>query len=226
VILLAVAVIAGSLGFAQNVDASSHRSQKPVATDRGLVMTLAEDLSEPPDSPDLKACMAGHPPLACVMLTITIRNEGVDTILTWTASCGNGGLGFELQESDGSWEPFPLSYADLPICSRNVLEVQKLAPGESRVLRIRLADSSLSLDTAFDPPDGRMHPHHPGRAFLVAPGRHTIRAVRNLAGCVASSRLKAGDALNSFDAQSLCVTGVLQQFLSLQSNELNVSLGQ
>jgi hypothetical protein len=157
------------------------------------------------------------------MLTITVKNEGPETVLRWTGSCGDTSLGFDLQRSDGNWESFPVS--ELPVCGRNVLELQRLSPGESYVWHLRLADPALYLDTG--PDDGLIHPNLQGYGFLTRPGPHTIRAHWYVNGCVASNKLKPGSSLGDpFAARSLCAQGTepKQQFIVLQSNELRLSV--
>jgi hypothetical protein len=212
-------------GVAQNDDLSSRRSENPAPADHGLSLILSQSqTSEPSDSGALKTCLADHPPLACVLLTITVENKGRETVLRWTTSCG-ADASIDLKNSDGSWEA-PSNYSDLPICSRNVLNVQKLSPGESYVKHIRLADF-YSTSTAFPPPDDEfLHPHHQGFEFLMAPGPHIIRARWSIDGCVASGKLEPGGVLEPFSARSLCVAGgePKQLFIVLQSNELNLSV--
>jgi hypothetical protein len=224
--LVAISVVMGTLGVAQNDVPPSPESKDPAPADHGLLLLLSQaQTPEPSDSSALKTCLNNHPPLACVLLTITVENARTETILRWSMSCGAGGVGFDLKKFDGSWEPFA-NGGDLPICTRNVLDVQRLSPGESYVQHIRLADPFYT-DTAFPPPDeGLIHPRHQGYAFLTAPGPHIIRARWYVDGCVASEKLKAGGLLEPFTARSMCVPGteVKQQFIVLRSNELNLSV--
>lgn len=229
--VVAVSLVMGTFGFAQNDAVSPSPSQKPGPSDHGLLLILSQDATpEPSDSSELRTCLARHLPLACVLLTITIKNDGAETVLAWWSTCGDTGMAFDLQKSDGSWEPFPpapLSDRDIPLCSRNFTYVQKASPGESHVEQIRLADVFLYLDTALPPlDDGLIHPRHPGSAFLMAAGPHTIRLRWHVVGCIASGKLKPGDVPNAFTAQSLCVAGteVNPRFVALQSNELNLSV--
>jgi hypothetical protein len=221
--LVAVSVVMGT-GVAQNGDLSSRRSENPAPADHGLSLILSQSqTSEPSDSGALKTCLADHPPLACVLLTITVENKGRETVLRWTTSCG-ADASFDLKKSDDSWAAS--TYSDLPICSRNVLNVQRLSPGKSYVEHIRLADSYYT-STAFPPPDDKfLHPHHQGFEFLMAPGPHIIRARWYVDGCIASGKREPGDALEPFSARSLCVAGSepKQLFIVLQSNELNLSV--
>jgi hypothetical protein len=137
-----------------------------------------------------------HPPLACALLTVAVKNEGRETFLTWWSTCGEPGMDFDLQKSDSSWEPLPpapVDYRgdprDLPACSRSFTYVEMLSPGKSHAEQIRLADPFLHLDTIDSPPpdDGFIHPHHPGVALLSAPGAHTIRVRFRVVGCVRSA---------------------------------------
>jgi hypothetical protein len=218
--LVAVSVAAGTVAFAQN------DVRNPDPADHGLLLILSQDKAlEPSESTAHKTCLSNHPPLACALLTITVKNEGTETVLRWSMSCGDLGIGFDLKKSDGGWEPFTMG-GDLPICSRNMLEVRKLSPGDSYVQHIRLADRFYT-GTAFPPPDdGLIHPHHQGYEFLTAPGPHTIRARWYVDGCVASDKLTPGGVLEAFAARSLCVAGteVKQQFIVLQSDGLTLSV--
>ena len=234
-VLVAVSVVMTAIGFAQNDAGSSLQSQKPGPSDDGLLVILSADSApEPSDSGQLKNCVARHHPLACVLLTLTLKNEGRETVLTWWSTCGEPGMDFDLQKSDGSWEPFPpapIDYrdshlSDIPICFRSFTYIQKLFPGESHVEQIRLADLFLHLDTTDLPPpdDGFIHPHHPGVAFLSTPGLHTIRVRLRVVGCVRSLKLSPSDPLNEFNARSQCAAGtdVDPRFAVLQSNEMNL----
>jgi hypothetical protein len=235
-VLVAISVVVTTLGFAQNDAVPSPQSQKPGPSDHGLSVILSEDAPpEPSDSAQLKNCVARHHPLACVLLKLTVKNEGSETVLTWWSTCGEPGIDFDLQKSDGSWVPFPpapIDYHDsdlsgLPICSRSFGYVQRLFPGESHVEQITLADLFLRLDTTDLPPpdDGFIHPHHPGVAFLSAPGPHTIRVRLRVVGCVRSRKLTPSDPPNEFNARSQCAAGtdVDQRFAVLQSNEMILS---
>jgi hypothetical protein len=130
------------------------------AADHGLLLLLGQT-PEPSDSSALKTCLANHPQLACMLLAITVRNQEAETVLRWSMSCGGAGVGFDLQKSDGSWEPFPNDDA-LPICTRNVPDVQRLLPGGSYVQPLRLADLYYPGTAIPSPDDGFIHPLHQG----------------------------------------------------------------
>lgn len=229
--LIAISLGMGTLGFAQNNAASSIASQKLGPSDHGLLLILSHNaIPEPSDSRGLKTCLAKHLSLACVLLTVKIKNEGTETVLTSWSTCGDQGMAFDLQKSDGGWEPFPpvpLNERDLPFCTRNFMYVQKLSHGESHVEQIRLADPFLYLDTAWPPlEDGLIHATHPGSAFLMAAGPHTIRVRWHVVGCAASDKLKPGEVLNALTGQAPCASGTEMnpRFVVLQSNELNLSV--
>lgn len=244
--LIAALTIMQTFGYAQADAISSSPPQTPASSDHGLVLILSRDAkAEPPNSDQLKNCLARSVPLACILLTITVRNEGTETLLTFLSTCGYGYIAFDLQKPDGTWELFPfppLETEDLPLslCTRSFPYVQKLAPGESHVEQTWLANSFLHMDTALPPPDDeRVHPHHPGSAFLMAPMPHKIRLHWNVTACVVSSKLKPGDfpdasfsgvqpaiQLANRTAQSFCESSGSEKgqtfMVPLQSNELDL----
>ena len=115
-----------SFGVAQN-DLPFPQSQNPGPSDRGLSVILSEDAPpEPSDSTELKNCVARHPPLACVLLTVTVKNEGRETVLTWWSTCGEPDMDFDLQKSDrklGTISPAPIDYPDVTsVTSRRARE--------------------------------------------------------------------------------------------------------
>jgi hypothetical protein len=183
--------------------------------------------------------LANHPRLACVPLSLTIKNVGDETILRFFGSCNDMSIGFDLLMPDGNWELFPSSagfvypgegdshIVMIPICTRNIFMVEGFWPGESYVLHLRLADPDLWLDTAFpapDPDDGLIHMHQEkGYAILERSGPHTIRAHRYISGCAASAKLRPGSDPNPLAYQSLCVGGSASKLrFVLQSNELKL----
>lgn len=55
--------------------------QSQASGDHGLVLILSHDATpEPTDPAALKTCLAHNPSPACVPLTLTIKNEGKETI--------------------------------------------------------------------------------------------------------------------------------------------------
>lgn len=237
--LVAISLLMGAFGVAQNDAASYPQSQKAAPFDHhGLLVILSQDATpELSESSELKNCLARHPPLACVLLTVTVKNVGREAFLTWWSTCGEPGMDFDLQKSDGRWEPFPpapVDYRgdprDLLACFRSFTYVEMLSPGKSHAEQIRLADPFLHLDTIDSPPpdDGFIHPHHPGVALLSSPGAHTIRVRLRVVGCVRSGKLKPSDPLKAFSERSQCAAGtdVDLRFAVLQSNEINLSAPQ
>ena len=191
----------------------------------GLVLTLSRvDSSANSDSATLQVCLKNHPALACIPLRYTMKNEGKKTILHWYSSCAGDEPGFEVRKDDGSWAQLVRNTGEVPLCSRNMLEVQALRPGQSVIGTVRLGDAALNLDTAFPPDDGFIHTNK-GYLLLAGPGPRTIRARWALLGCVASDALKPGDTLNPFAPGAQCLDGTspdpLQPWL-LQSNELRL----
>jgi hypothetical protein len=198
-----------------------------------------DETPEAPDSFALKTCFANHPRLACVPLSLTIKNVGDETILRFFGSCNDMSIGFDLLMPDGNWEPFPSSagfvypgegdthIVMLPVCTRNISMVEGFWPGESYVLHLRLADPDLWLDTAFpapDPDDGLIHMHpEKGYAIIERSSPHTIRAHRYISGCAAFHGLKPGNDLHALSWRSLCVGGKEPKLsFVLQSNGLTL----
>jgi hypothetical protein len=218
-ISVTISSLISAVAFAQSGVPSSHDSQNHASGDHGLILVLTQD--QPPESSDsggLKSCLVHHPPLACVMLTLVLKNEGKETVLQWSSTCGGAGIGFDLRKPDGNWEPFP---TDEPsVCSANVLGVESLLPGKSSIVHLRLAD--LELDTAFPSDDGPLHPHK-GFALITGPGQYTIRANWSIRGCSTSDKLEGG-ALDPTTAVSICAHGTEQDFAHLRSKELSVTI--
>ena len=225
----AISILLVPLTFPQNRTPSSHDSQKQTLADHGLSLVLSQDQTpERPDSPALKSCLVNHPPLACAPLTLELKNEGKETLLTWSSSCGDTSIGFDLMKPDGTWGPIPSP--PFLVCSSNVLTVRRVPPGKSYTLHVRLADPNLTLDTAFPKPgpgDGPLHEHpEKGYVRISGPGPYTIRARWDINGCAASDKLKPESALNPFSVQSLCVNGsaLKPHFASLTSNEIPMAV--
>jgi hypothetical protein len=220
-IFVTISLLISAVAFAQSGIPSSQDSQNHASGDHGLILVLTQDqIPEPSDSSGFKSCLAHHPPLACVLLTLVLKNEGKETVLHWSSTCGGAGIGFDLRKPDGNWEPFP---TDEPsACSATVLVVESLLPGKSSVVHFRLAD--LELDTAFPSDDGTLHPHK-GFALITGPGQYTIRANWSIWGCSTSEKLEGG-ALYPTTAVSMCAHGTKpeQGFALLRSNELSVTI--
>jgi hypothetical protein len=206
------------------------------ARNHGLVLLFTRDkTTEPPESVALRTCLADHPRLACIPLTLTIKNEGGETVLRSYLSCSDRSIGIDLLMPNGNWQPFPGNEGFVypgpgtaftlmePVCGANGLVLEGYRPGESRVFHMRLADPSLWLDTAFPAPPVPGHPpnHEKGYAILTGPSPVVIRARMSIAGCIASNQLKRDDVL---DLRSLCTKGseVKERFVALQSNELQL----
>ena len=224
-LLLVLGVVAQSAP--RNYDPPLIQPQSPSSGNHGLVLVLSRnETPEPPDSFALKTCLANHPALACVPLSLTIKNEGTETILRFFLSCSDRSIGFDLLMPDGNWEPFPSSIGST-YPGRNIFMAEGFRPGESYVLHLRLTDPSLWLDTAFpsrDPDGGLPHKRQEkGYALLEGLGSHTIRAHRYIEGCTASAKLRPGSDLNPLAYKSLCVGGSASKLrFVLQSNELSL----
>jgi hypothetical protein len=186
-ILVTVSLLMSALAFAQSHVSSSHDSRNHASGEHGLILILTQDQTpERSDSAGLKSCLAHHPPLACVLLTLVLENQGTETVLHWYGTCGFTGIGFDLRKPDGHWEPFPTSGPW--VCSENGLVVESLLPGKSSVGHLRLADPSLELDTAFPPDDGPLRAQK-GFAVISPPGQYTIRATLSIRGCPTLAKL-------------------------------------
>jgi hypothetical protein len=229
--LIAISLLLSAVTFAQNRVLSSNEQG---SADHGLKLIVSrEPVPEPPDSSALKTCLVNHPSAACALLTLVLKNEGKETVLIWSGNCGSAGIGFDLKNPDGSWVPFPT--AGPWVCSA-ILVVESLPPGKSSGGRLRLADPSLELDTAFPPHDGLPHTNkgqilieapgpYKGHVLIEGPGPYTIRANRYIWGCTASDRLKADTILDPSSAGSLCIIGTTPRhdFAILQSNEVELA---
>lgn len=210
-LLLAVGILSAvmPLTLAECARAPHRLKEQASAADPSLLLTLSQEQNPEPrgDSMDQKNCLDHYLRLACVLLTLTLKNTGTVTILSFSTSCDKR-VWFDLMKSDGSWEPFPVSdnFLDRPVCSRNVLIVQILSPGDTEVWHIRLADLGMKLDA------------------LASSGSHTIRARSTISGCVVSDKAKPEKPLNPLTAHSMCVAGkIVQQFAILHSTSLDLT---
>jgi hypothetical protein len=206
-----------------------HPAEQPSAN-HGLLLTLSRDPTfESEDSDARRDCLGHYPGAACVVLIISLKNEGKETILSFSSSCGEQWrVWFDLLNADGSWQPFPKSkdFRDLPVCTRNVAIARVLSPGESEVRHMRLADDpALRLDSAVRS-GGERAPVNSGYNFLVGPGPRTIRAHWAINACIASDKVKPGTDINPLGAGSLCSPGTKpeEHFVDLQSNQLDLGV--
>jgi hypothetical protein len=206
-IVVAMSVLTAVLSSAQTDTSLSHDVKKQDSADHGLVLTLSQDQTpEPPDSTDLKTCLATHPPAACALLTLTLKNEGKETILSWYSTCDDRSIGFALLTQDGTWKPLP---KEMWVCGSTMLWAQSLPPGKSDVVHIRLAERSLQISSN-------------GYALLAGPGPFTIRASWTIRGCVASGDLKADSTPDLSTAKCAQGTAMKQSFAAALSNKLTM----
>lgn len=202
-------------------------------TTHGLKLILRQDPmlngsdENSPGQDSLKSCLHRHPLLACFPLTLVLRNEGTDTVLSWTKSCPGVDAWFEIQNREGAWQPFP--HGEPAPCTRNALGVQALAPGESYELHLRLADPRLNLDTELplirdDYRRGWIKSWGAGYLLLAGQGPHVLRARWNITGCVRAQK-EVPQPLNPLAGRSLCLGSKEpeQNFILLQSNELELA---
>lgn len=214
------------LGFVEEATPSSGLpKQKAVA--HGLVLTIGLDQTpQPKDSGALRDCLGLYPPLVCERLTVLLKNEGKETILSFSTSCGHDAVQFKFLKPGGGWESFPMWQNGLPLCGRNVAILKIYRPGESEVRHMKLADDS-SLDLDMIPrPDDKISRIRTGYDFLLAPGAHTIRAHWAIYGCASSHKLKPDADISYFTAGSLCAAdtkSTTMLFARPQSNELQLS---
>jgi len=181
------------------------------SSDKGLTVDLSQDGTlESPGSLPLKSCLAEHLPLSCVLFTLVMTNTGKNTILMWSGTCDGPGITFDLRRSDGSWRNFPKKMGT--VCLGNALFVQSLAPHESSIIHIRMADLLLELDT------------NEARAEMAGRGPFVIHANWTIWGCAGAGKLKKGASLEFPTAASLCAGGIApkQDFALLRSDELEV----
>ncbi|MBI3478197.1 MAG: hypothetical protein HY010_20885 [Acidobacteria bacterium] len=220
--LLSALTVAAQSAQRKDAPAGIER-QGQASGDHGLVLILGLDTTpESTESPALKTCLAHNPPPACVPLTLTIKNEGKETILSWFHTCGQAVALFDLRQPDGTWMAFPMDLANMWACSSNMMGVESLLPGASRTSRFRLADESLMLGTSF-PRTGDPEAWHRGYAVLGGPGPYTLRAHWNVDGCTASEKVDRDSQLDPSGAP-LCAKGSERQphFLVIQSNEVTL----
>jgi hypothetical protein len=224
----------------------SIQQQSQSSGNHGLVLVLSRDTApEPPQSSDLKDCLAHHPPLACVPLYLTITNEGKESILGWFPDCNDSeyfDVNFYLLMPDGEWAFLPRTFdppsqidapnLPSPMCGRSV--VRGFWPQQSDNERLRLADLFPWLDTSAPPPSEMASRERQKKAYalLVGGGPHTIRAHRLVHGCSASDKVRSASDLGKFPNMSereskrlLCDGGEqLKPIIDLQSNELKLEL--
>ncbi len=217
---MAVVLFRPSFASAQH-DSGSPTVTKESALDLNLVLRLVRNQDEPNDSDAKKACLAEHPPISCDLLTVTLKNEGTKMILSWHTSCDEG-IDFDIVSEDGDWEQFPRG--GIMICSRNVLFVRKLLPGESYVRHLRLADPSLGLNTSAPPSDDDGFIHARGRGYTLLKGHEplTIRARWRANACIASDAIKPDSDLNPFAGGALCAGGKEPHSVVLTSEALQL----
>lgn len=207
---IAICVLMLGLSAGQERPLKPQEPQDRASTDRGLTVDLSQgETLEPSESIPLQSCLAEHPPLFCVLLTLVLTNTGKNTILLWSSSCYGPSITFDLRRSDGSWRNFPKMGI---VCGSNVLGVQSLAPHESSIVHIRMADLFLDLET------------NEVRAEVAGRGPFVIRANWTIWGCAASGKLKKGASLELPPTSSLCAKGTVAKpdFAVLRSNELQV----
>jgi hypothetical protein len=220
--LLVIPMVLDCLCIGQDKAPEVAQSQPP-AYFYGLTLAFSQDSAEPPGSSEFKNCLASHPPLACVPLTVALRKDGPETLVMWgPGGCGEIVPDIDFQQADGTWRAFPysLGYVSHRLC--NVIGfAQRFSRGESRIGRFRLA--SLGLDVVYPPPDDEfIHPRCVGCGWLRDAGPHLVRARLYLKACVASKKLKPTGPFNSFDTRSICKAGKEPTLLELISNEISL----
>lgn len=158
-------------------------SKRSAAT--SLVLSLAQDSAFNSQSAEFQSCLQKFPKVACTPLVATLKNEGKQTIVRFFTSCPGDFPGVRLKMPNGHWGSIP---AELQICNRNMLEMQRLDPGQTYAVRFRLADPVLAYNLEYPPDDGLVHA---GDQYidLLREGAE-IQAQWSISGCVASKNLK------------------------------------
>jgi hypothetical protein len=228
-------------------NSASVRQQGQDAANHGLVLVLSRDTApEPPQSSDLKNCLAHHPPLACVPLYLTITNEGNESFLGWLPDCNDSeyfDVNFYLLMPDRRSAFLPRTFdppsqvdepsLPTPMCGRSV--VRGFWPQRSDNERLRLADLFPWLEASAPAPNDVSSRERQKKAYalLAGGGPHTIRAHEFIHGRTASDKVKSASDLDRFpnmnasESSRLLCEGRGESMpltLDLQSNELKVEL--
>jgi hypothetical protein len=208
--LLGITVLSMTLAFAQDARPShGMRKQGPGDHDHDLVLTLSQDQSEPANSTALKDCLVSHPSAACALLTLTLKNEGKETLLSWFSTCNDVSIRFALLEQDDKWKPLPTDVWG--VCVSDMLGEHSLPPGKNTVVHLRLSERSLQISSD-------------GYALLASPLPLTIRASWTIWGCAARGQITADATSDPVVARRLCAPGTVpkQAFAVALSNILTI----
>lgn len=142
---IAICVISGGVCFTQGYGWFFYPLHRSGSLQQHLTLLLSQNPTpERPDSRELETCLSKHVPLACTLISITVKNESEHTLLTWWETCGRGNMDFDLQRPDGAWESFPSSVSDVSddpsvlVCTMSGSRAQKLAPTTSMLSKLGL----------------------------------------------------------------------------------------
>jgi hypothetical protein len=199
----------------------------PSLPNHGLVLTIARDARPDPSPPDeMHRCLASHPALACVGFTMTLDNNGSETMLFSWVTCPQRFPEVEYKASDGTWKPFP----ERPIagvCLSTIGGFGLIHPGKGSPTWLRLA--YMNLAAAF--PDPAANPSGPRQAsgggykLLTGSGPFIIRLRQRIGDCVTRQLIDdkdlptpgSGDDVSRFCDPTAAPIGVLE------SNELELT---
>ena len=186
----------------------------------GPVLTLVRE-NEPSDSPAVKTCLANHPPLACMLLTVTLRNEGKEDFLSEGSTCYPDSFIFifDLKEPDGGWKQFP-ARGDHWVCEATVAFARLAFHGKSYTWHFRLAESAH--DTAFLARAPRARGGSGPSVDVPFTGPVAIHA-RYGVGCVAAVYM--GEEERVFPLSDYACVGDPAEKIEVQSNELELTAG-
>ncbi len=189
-IFLCLVLVAASI-FAQNPSAADRTSTGNLPN-HGLVLMIAHDSRPDPIGPgEMRKCLAKHPPLACVGFTVTLDNNGNETILFPWVSCPPQDPDVEYKAADGTWKSFP--NRPVFICTATFAGLGLIHPGKGSPMWKRLA--YMHLDTGLpDAADSSPDPLHPrGYTLLMGPVPLVIRLREKIGNCVVKPGVEEKD---------------------------------
>ena len=140
-------------------------------------------------------------------------------ITRWFTSCPGDFPGVKLKMPNGQWEPLPNEPYPY-LCPRNMLTGESLAPGETKVERLRLADPASNLNLKYPPNDGLIHVQD-RYINLLASRPSLIQAQWHINAC-ASKKFNSKKSREPFPCLG---RAKVQQFATVvYSNEVNLQV--